>query len=102
MLAEYRALNAGIAQIDAIHRDLVAVLRGAGREVDSLVNRDWTGPAADAFAGGWNDWSNDADGVLAALDATRQLMTQAVVDLEHTDGGVAARAASLHSKLGVV
>lgn len=102
MLAEYRALNAGIAQIDTIHRDLVVALRSVGRDVDSLLNGDWTGPAAQAFSGGWGDWSEDVDAVLSALDTTRQLMTEAVVDLERTDAGVAGRAVSLQSRLGVV
>lgn len=54
-------------------------------EVESLLDGDWTGVAADAFADGWADWRAAADDVLDGLVAIGQLLDATHHDLTGRD-----------------
>jgi WXG100 family type VII secretion target len=102
LLAQFRAVDAAIDQIDAIHRDLVADRNRAADRVGHLLAGGWTGPAASTFGEAWETWTGDADDVLGALARLRELMVQTMLDLRRTDDEAAGDTSRLSSRLGQV
>jgi hypothetical protein len=56
LLAEFRGVDAAIAQSDAIHRDLVADRNRAADRVGHLLAGGWTGPAVSTFGEASRTW----------------------------------------------
>ena len=76
----------------------------AARQVDTFLQGEWTGLAADSFADAWSDWRRAADDVLTGLATIGDLLDAAHCDL--TAGDLCAHAAldrvseRLHARLG--
>lgn len=71
----------------------------AARRVDALLD-GWTGPAAAAYAEGWDDWKRSADTVLRGLATMAELLDAVQADVTATDLGSGAGLDRLTARLG--
>ena len=70
------------------------------REVDALLDGSWTGPAASAYAEGWENWKAAADTVLHGLAAMGELLDAARVGLTESDSSSGSAIDRLAVRLG--
>ena len=73
--------------------------RVAGR-VDALLDGGWAGPAATAYAEGWEDWKRSASLVLDGLSRMAELLDAAQADVVSTDAAAGAGLDRLTARLG--
>jgi WXG100 family type VII secretion target len=71
------------------------------REVGALLDGDWTGLAADAFADAWQEWQTGARRVAEALAVMGGLLDAVQRDLWARDTDAQARLDAVHGRLSV-
>lgn len=70
------------------------------RRVDTLLDGGWAGPAATAYADGWEDWKRSADVVLDGLSRMAELLDAVHADVVATDAASGAGLDRLGARLG--
>ncbi|MCW2792757.1 MAG: hypothetical protein JWO76_1855 [Nocardioides sp.] len=69
------------------------------RSLHSLLDGDWTGPAAGQFRAAFSEWAGGARTVLGGLHATSVLIDETRSILESQDSTVSSGMAHLHTRL---
>jgi WXG100 family type VII secretion target len=82
---DHAAFHAALRDVRKATTELEQVRERAARQVDAFVEGGWTGLAAEAFAGAWDDWRRAADDVLNGLVAIGDLLYAAHHDLTGSD-----------------
>ncbi|MBB6627141.1 WXG100 family type VII secretion target [Nocardioides sp. KIGAM211] len=82
---DHPAFRAALADLARATERLDRSRTRAGAEVRGLLDGGWVGPAADAFAAGWAEWSDGAAAVSAGLAALRDLLDAVHRDLVAAD-----------------
>jgi WXG100 family type VII secretion target len=73
--------------------------RVAGR-VDALLDSSWSGPAATAYAEGWEDWKRSSAQVLDGLARMAELLDAVHADVVATDDASGSGLERLATRLG--
>lgn len=89
-----------VADLRRVHALLGDARRQAAREVDVLLDGGWAGRAAEAFAGGWDEWRAGCEEVLGALDTMAALFDLALNRQTEVDLAVASAGRQLQGRLG--
>ncbi|SHG21262.1 WXG100 family type VII secretion target [Jatrophihabitans endophyticus] len=83
---ELLAAQARVAEAVTEGRAELTRLHTAARD---LLDGQWRGHAATAFAAGWHEWADGARQLLAALDGIAHALGVTAADYETTESGVA-------------
>jgi WXG100 family type VII secretion target len=100
MHAQWQGLMAARDQVAAVHDELAADQRRLRTSVDGLLDGDWRGVAASAYAEGWGEWTTSADAVLGSLETMAQLIDAVLRDFRGTDDAVLGDVSGLQARLG--
>lgn len=98
--ADWRGLASARDQVAAVHDELVSDQRRLRSAVGGLLDGDWRGVAASAYAEGWQEWTSSADIVLESLATMGELIDGVLRDLQARDEGVGGDLSALHGRLG--
>lgn len=98
--ADYAALENAREQVASTAATLERERAELNQSLHSLLDGDWTGPAADQFRTAFADWSDGARTVLDGLHATSVLIEETRQTFQTQDESVSAGMARLHSRLG--
>src|SRR4051794_41149390 len=98
--ADHAAFRAAVADVDAAVERLRDDRDRVSREVATLLDGGWRGPAAVAYASGWAQWLRGADRVLDALAWMGRTLQSADAELLDTDHGCGAGLARIAARLG--
>ena len=98
--ASHHAFRSAVGELGSAAARLRADRDRAVRQVETLLDGGWGGPAATAYAAGWEEWAAGAGRVLDGLLAMQRLLAAADVDLTATDAGAEASLARLAARLG--
>jgi len=82
---DHQIFDAAVADVRTGADTFHGARQRVSREVDALLDGDWTGVAADSFADGWADWRAAAADVLDGLVAIGQLLDATHADLAGRD-----------------
>lgn len=100
LYAQWQGLRAARDQVATVHDELVTDQRRLRTSVDGLLDGDWRGVAATAYAEGWTEWTTSADEVLESLATMAQLIDGVLQEFHATDDGVERDVSGLHGRLG--
>lgn len=98
--ASHHAFRSTVGELGSAAARLRADRDRAVRQVEALLESGWGGPAATAYAAGWEEWTAGAGRVLEGLLAMQGLLEAAGADLTATDAGAAGSLARLAARLG--
>ena len=98
--ASHPALQRAAADVDRAADLLSAERDRVGRQVETLLDGGWRGPAATAYASGWAQWCAGADQVLDALRTMGRLLEAVDVGYVESDRSAEAAAARIAARLG--
>ena len=85
-------VSAASADLAAVADDLGDELRRLSGRVGAVLDSDWHGSAADAFAADWQVWHSAAVDATAALDTLADALRASGAAYEQTDDDVRAAA----------
>jgi WXG100 family type VII secretion target len=97
---EHDSFDAVLADVRRAAADLAETRARAAREVEGLLDGDWTGAAASSFGRGWSEWAAGAADVEAALEGMAEAMVLARSRLVVADDSGAGSMARLAARLG--
>ena len=98
--ADHPAFRAAISDVIAAADRLRDDRDRVARQVDVLLDGGWSGPAATAYAEGWDDWCAGAERVLDGLVTMGRLLDAVHRDLTERDLGARTGLDRLAARLG--
>jgi WXG100 family type VII secretion target len=97
---DHPAFRAAISGVDAAAERLRDDRDQVARQVDTLLDGGWSGPAATAYAASWAEWCSGAEQVLDALVAMTRLLDAVHRDLTERDLGAGSGLSRIAARLG--
>jgi WXG100 family type VII secretion target len=98
--ADHPAFRSAVADVAAAADRLRSDRGRVTRQVETLLDGGWSGPASAAYAEGWSDWCAGADRVLDGLVAMGRLLDAVHLDLASRDEDARADLSRLVGRLG--
>ena len=100
LAAQYAAMDRAIRAVADTGQVLTDEQKQLTTSMQSMLDGEWTGAAAEAFRAAFDDWSTGAAGVLEGLHSMSLLIEQAKRLLVATDDQVSSSVNGLSTRLG--
>ena len=100
LCVDHPAFRGAVTDVDAAVDRLRADRDRVARQVETLLDGGWSGPAAASYAAAWSDWSAGAERVLDGLVTMGRLLDAVHLDLTERDLGARSGLDRLTARLG--